>query len=136
LLLGVRPNLTSIISQKLLTEPTSPQYTGVKIQTFQLTSNDPTSKTENVISLELSLYYSNHCRNFVERTVDVLHLLQYTQGVLQPSPFKKFCPEIYEGREVHRKTKNGHMDHFFGLSSMKVGLITFSIPGRDCAFCR
>jgi hypothetical protein len=56
--------------------------------------------------------------------------------VLQPSPFKKSCPEIYEEREVHRKTKNGHMDHFFGLSSTKVGLITFLILGGDHAFCQ
>jgi hypothetical protein len=28
------------------------------------------------------------------------------------------------------------MDHFFGLSGMKVGFITFLIPGRGRAFCR
>jgi hypothetical protein len=56
--------------------------------------------------------------------------------VLQPSLFKKSRPEIYEGREVHQKTKNGHMDHFFGLSGTKIGLITFLIPGRDRALCR
>jgi hypothetical protein len=42
-----------------------------------------------------------------------------TPGVLQPSPFKKSRLEIYKGREVHRKTKNGYMDHSFGLSGMK-----------------
>jgi hypothetical protein len=56
--------------------------------------------------------------------------------LLQPSPFKKSRPEIYEGREVHQKTKNGHLDHVFGLSGMKVGLIIFLIPGQDRAFCR
>jgi hypothetical protein len=43
-------------------------HRSLKIQTFQLTSNDPTSIVENVIFLELNLYYSNHCRE----TVDVL----------------------------------------------------------------
>jgi hypothetical protein len=59
-----------------------------------------------------------------------------TPGVLQPSPFKKSHPEIYEGREVRRKTKNGYMDHFIGLSGTKVGLIIFLIPGSDRAFYR
>jgi hypothetical protein len=65
--LGVKPNLTLINSQKLLTERTGPQCMGVKIQTFQWTSNDPTSIIENVISFELGLYCSNHYRNIIEK---------------------------------------------------------------------
>jgi hypothetical protein len=56
------------------------------------------------------------------------------QGCYNPPRFKKSHPKIYEGKEVRWKTKNGHMDHFFGLSGMKVGLIIFLIPGQDCAF--
>jgi hypothetical protein len=43
-----------------------------KIQTFQLTSNDPIPLIENVIFLELGLSHSNYCINTVEATVDVL----------------------------------------------------------------
>jgi hypothetical protein len=63
---------TPIISEKLQTELNGPQCTGEKIQTFQLTSIDPTSIIENVISLELGLYCSSQCRNIIERTADVL----------------------------------------------------------------
>jgi hypothetical protein len=47
-------------------------HRSLKIQTFQLTSNEPTLIIENTISLELGLYYSNRYRN----NVDVLWLLQ------------------------------------------------------------
>jgi hypothetical protein len=50
--LGVRSNLTTINSHKLLTESTGPPYIGVDIQTFQLISNDSTSKIENTIFLK------------------------------------------------------------------------------------
>jgi hypothetical protein len=103
-------------------------YGNIKIQTFQLTSNEQTSIIENVISLELGLYCSSHCRCTIAAAV--------IPGVLQPSPLKKSRAEIYEGRGVHRKTKNDHMDHFIALSGMKVGLITFLILGQDRAFCR
>jgi hypothetical protein len=56
-------------------------HRSLKIQSFQLTSNDPTSIIENDISLELGLYCSNHRRNTVERTVDVAATV--TPGVLQ-----------------------------------------------------
>jgi hypothetical protein len=59
-LLGVRPNLTPLNSQKLLTEPTSPQCTGVEIQTFQLTSNDPTSDIENTIFIKSKNFQTWH----------------------------------------------------------------------------
>jgi hypothetical protein len=90
-----------------------------------LTSNDPTSIIENAISLELGLYCSNHYRENCRCTISatVMRFLEggriVTPGVLQSSPFKKSRPEIYEGREVHQNTKNGHMDHFFGLNSTK-----------------
>jgi hypothetical protein len=71
----VRSNLIPINSEKFHTEFNGPQCIGVKIQIFQLTLNDPTSITKNIISLELGLYYSNHCRNIVERTTDVLYVL-------------------------------------------------------------
>jgi hypothetical protein len=47
-------------------------HRSLKIQTFQLTSDDPTSLIENVIILELGLYYSKHCASTVEDTIDVL----------------------------------------------------------------
>jgi hypothetical protein len=59
-----------------------------------------------------------------------------TRGVTILPPFKKSCPEIYEGREVCQKTRNSHMDYFFRLNGMKIGLITFLIPGQDHAFCQ
>jgi hypothetical protein len=43
-----------------------------KIQTFQLTSNDPTSLIENTIFLELGLYRTalyKHCRGYFRYTV-------------------------------------------------------------------
>jgi hypothetical protein len=43
-----------------------------EIQTFKLTQNDPTPFVENTIFIELGLYYSHHCINTVEATVDVL----------------------------------------------------------------
>jgi hypothetical protein len=43
-------------------------YRSSKIQTFQLTSNDPTPKIENVTFHELGLYCSNHCRCNVAAT--------------------------------------------------------------------
>jgi hypothetical protein len=45
-------------------------------QTFQLTSNDPTSLIENNIFLKLGLYCSKHRDSTVEATVDILCLLQ------------------------------------------------------------
>jgi hypothetical protein len=40
--------------------------------TFKVTQNDPTPFVENIIFIELGLYYSHHCINTVEATVDVL----------------------------------------------------------------
>jgi hypothetical protein len=47
-------------------------HRSLKIQTFQLTSNDPTSLIENTIFLEFELYYSKHYVSIVEVTVDIL----------------------------------------------------------------
>jgi hypothetical protein len=47
----------------------------LKNQTFQLTSNDPTSLIENIF-LKLGLYCSKHRDSTVEATVDILSLLQ------------------------------------------------------------
>jgi hypothetical protein len=47
-------------------------HRSLKIQTFKLTQNDPTSFVENTIFIELGLYYSHYCINTVEDTVDVL----------------------------------------------------------------
>jgi hypothetical protein len=47
-------------------------HMSLEIQTFQLTSNDPTLIIENTTFLELGLYCSNHYRE----TIDVLYLLQ------------------------------------------------------------
>jgi hypothetical protein len=44
----------------------------LKIQTFQLTSNDPTSLIENTIFIELGLYCNKHYISSVEATVDIL----------------------------------------------------------------
>jgi hypothetical protein len=44
-------------------------HRSLKIQTFQLTSNDPTSIIENDISLDLGLYRSNHCRENCRCTI-------------------------------------------------------------------
>jgi hypothetical protein len=44
-------------------------YRNLKIQTFQLTSNDPTSIIENATFLELGLYCSNRCRENCRCTV-------------------------------------------------------------------
>jgi hypothetical protein len=82
--MGVRTNSIPINSEKIQTELNSPKCIEVKIQTFQLTSNDPTSIIENTISLELDLYCSNHyrknCRCTVAATVapDVLHTLGWS----------------------------------------------------------
>jgi hypothetical protein len=65
-------NYAPINSEKIQTKLNGPQCTGVKIQTFQLTSNDPTSLIENTISLEVGLYYSKYCVSTVEATVDIL----------------------------------------------------------------
>jgi hypothetical protein len=54
-------------------------HRSLKIQSFQLTSIDPTSIIENGISLELGLYCSNHCRDKCRCTVAVT----ITLGVLQ-----------------------------------------------------
>jgi hypothetical protein len=43
-----------------------------EIQTFKLTQNDPTPFVENIIFIELGLYYSYHCINTVNATIDVL----------------------------------------------------------------
>jgi hypothetical protein len=51
-------------------------HRSLKIQTFQLTSNDPTSLIENTIFIELGLYYSKHGVSTVENTADILYLLQ------------------------------------------------------------
>jgi hypothetical protein len=53
-----------------------------KIQTFHLTSTDLTLIIEDVISLKLGLYYSNHCRENCRYIVAVI----VTSVVLQPSP--------------------------------------------------
>jgi hypothetical protein len=47
-------------------------------------------------------------------------------GVLQPSPLKKSHPKITK-EERSSKNKERSLDHFFGLSGMKVGMITFLI---------
>jgi hypothetical protein len=57
----------------------------MKIQTFQLTSNDPTSIIENTIPLELRLYNSNHHREHYRCIVAATA----TPGVLQPSPLQE-----------------------------------------------
>jgi hypothetical protein len=44
----------------------------LKIQTFQLTSNDPTSLIENTIFIELGLYCSKHYVSTVEDIVGIL----------------------------------------------------------------
>jgi hypothetical protein len=102
-------------------------YRSFKIQTFQLTSNDSTSIIENVTFLELCLYCSNPYRNIVVKCRCIVGAT-VTPGCYNSPLVKKSHPKIYEGREVHENRKGGHMDHFFGLSGMKVGLITFLIP--------
>jgi hypothetical protein len=47
-------------------------HRSLKIQTFQLTSNDPTSLIEKTIFLELGLYCSKHCVSTVEATVEIM----------------------------------------------------------------
>jgi hypothetical protein len=65
-------NSSLINSEKFQTELNGLQYTGVKIQTFPLTSNDPTSLIENTIFLELDLYCRKHSVSIVEATIDIL----------------------------------------------------------------
>jgi hypothetical protein len=48
-------------------------------------------------------------------------------GVLQPSPLKKSRPEITK-EERSSENKERSLNHFFGLSGTKIGLITFLIP--------
>jgi hypothetical protein len=129
--LGVWSNSTPINSKILLTKQTGPQCTGVKIQTFQLTSNDPTSIIENAISLELGLYSSNHHREHYRCTIAAT----VTSRVLQHSPFKKSHPEITE-EEGSSENKERLLNHCFGHNNRKVGLIGFVIPVQDCAFYR
>jgi hypothetical protein len=107
-LLKVWSNSAPINSEKIQTKLNGPQCTGVKIQTFQLTLNDPTPLIGNTIFIELGLYCSKHCVSNVEPIIDILYLLQYTTGCHNPPPFKKSHPKIYEEREVHRKIKNNH----------------------------
>jgi hypothetical protein len=47
-------------------------HRSLKIQTFQLTWNDPTSLIESTIFIELGLYCSKHRVSTVEATVDIL----------------------------------------------------------------
>jgi hypothetical protein len=47
-------------------------HRSLKNQTFQLTSNDPTSLIENTIFIELGLYYRKYYVSTVEATVDIL----------------------------------------------------------------
>jgi hypothetical protein len=49
-----------------------------------------------------------YCRGHYRYTV----CATVTPGYYNPPPFKKSCPEIYEGRVVRQKTKNSYMDHF------------------------
>jgi hypothetical protein len=81
-------------------------HRSLKIKAFQLTSNDPTSLIEKTIFNELGLCCSKYCVSTADATIVYCSYYSNT-GVLQPSPFKKSRPEIYEEREVHRKTKNG-----------------------------
>jgi hypothetical protein len=65
-------NSAPINSKNFWTELNGPQCTGVKIQTLQLISNDPTPLIENTIFIELGLYCSKHRVSIVEATVDML----------------------------------------------------------------
>jgi hypothetical protein len=69
---------------------------------------------------ELGFYYSNRCRATIAATI--------TPGVLQPSHLKEISFRDYEGREVIGEQRTV-IDCSLGLSSMKVGVITFLIPG-------
>jgi hypothetical protein len=68
-------------------------HRSLKIQTFQLTSNDPTSLIENIIFLELGLYCSKYCVSTVETTAAAIVTPEcYTNGEREndapPMPYK------------------------------------------------
>jgi hypothetical protein len=52
-----------------------------------------------------------------------------------PSPLKEISSQDYEGRGALRKHGTGQLDHFFGLSGTKVGVITFlEFQGRGYTY--
>jgi hypothetical protein len=74
-------------------------HRSLKIQTFQLTSNDPTSIIENAISLELGLYCSNNCReNCICTVAATVH-----QGVTILPPSRNLVPRFMKVERFVRK---------------------------------
>jgi hypothetical protein len=57
----------------------------------------------------------------------------YSNTKFITTPLKEISSRDYEGREV--KGEQGTViDHFFGLSGTKVGVIIFLIPGSGLAY--
>jgi hypothetical protein len=74
-------------------------HRSLKIQTFQLTSNDSTSLIENIIFLKLGLYCSKYCVSIVETIVAATVPPEcYTNGEREndvpPMPYKPRSNEV------------------------------------------
>jgi hypothetical protein len=103
-------------------------HRSLKIQTFQLTSNDPTLLIENTIFLELGLYCSKKLYKYCRDHYRYIVAATVTPGCYNPPPFKKLIPRFMK-KDRSMETRNSWEDHFFDLEEMKVGVITFLIPG-------
>jgi hypothetical protein len=75
------------------------------------------SKLENTTFLGLGLYYRNHCISTIEGTVAAT----VTPGVLQPSPIEEISSRDLRWKRDSLEIKEWSLNHFLGLSGMKVG---------------
>jgi hypothetical protein len=60
----------------------------------------------------------------------------HNTGVLQPSALQEISSRDLRWKRDSLEIKEWSLNHFLGLSSMKIGAITFLIPGQDHAYNR